>query len=275
MIGNFKGGKAHVEMKFKPDKGKSSKYYHLLYLSPNGKTTYKNGRLGSDLDHFSEYAIVYDKRVNNKKPDEPAPVKPKKATVKAPFLAKMTANGKKSLDISWTKVKGAAGYDVYLSRCNYDNKVMVVKKVKTLKGNGATAWSAKNLKKKTACKGIIKAYVMKNGKKSYISSSQSFHAFTSGGSKHYTNPKSVTVKKAKVTLAKGKTFQIKATVKKLKKGKKLINQKHTARLRYYSSNKKIVTVSKSGKIKAKAKGSCKIYAVAANGVRTTVSVTVK
>ena len=64
-------------------------------------------------------------------------------------------------------------------------------------------------------------------------------------------------------------------MKKLKKSKKLINQKHTARLRYYSSNKKIATVSKSGKIKAKAKGSCKIYAVAANGVRTTVSVTVK
>jgi uncharacterized protein YjdB len=42
-----------------------------------------------------------------------------------------------------------------------------------------------------------------------------------------------------------------------------------------TSNSKVATVSKSGKITAKGKGTCKIYVVAVNGVRKTVSVTVK
>ena len=46
-------------------------------------------------------------------------------------------------------------------------------------------------------------------------------------------------------------------------------------LRYVSSNKKIATVSKSGKITAKSKGSCKVYVIAVNGARKAVRVTVK
>lgn len=42
-----------------------------------------------------------------------------------------------------------------------------------------------------------------------------------------------------------------------------------------SSNKKVATVSKSGKITAKGKGSCKVYAVAASGAKAAVKVTVK
>ena len=100
------------------------------------------------------------------------------------------------------------------------------------------------------------------------------HAYTGNGTKKYTNAKSVTVKKAKVSLKKGKTYKIKASVKKMKKNKKLMPKSHVATLRYMTSNKKVATVSKSGKITAKGKGTCVIYVYAHNGVSKSIKVTV-
>jgi uncharacterized protein YjdB len=85
----------------------------------------------------------------------------------------------------------------------------------------------------------------------------------------------VTVKKTSVKLKKGKTYKIKASVKKLKKGKKLMSTKHTAKLRYMSSNSKVVTVTKSGKIKAVGKGTCYVYIFAHNGISKRIKITVK
>jgi uncharacterized protein YjdB len=64
-------------------------------------------------------------------------------------------------------------------------------------------------------------------------------------------------------------------VTKLQKGKKLMPAGHAPKLRYVSSNKKIATVSKSGKITAKSPGSCKIYAIAVNGARKTIRINVQ
>ena len=83
------------------------------------------------------------------------------------------------------------------------------------------------------------------------------------------------MKKTKVKLKAGKKYKIKAKIIKRDKTKKLMPATHTKQLRYISTNKKIATVSKSGKIKAKAKGSCRIYVYAANGVSKAVKVTVK
>ena len=41
---------------------------------------------------------------------------PKPAKVKGKVVAKMTAKGKTKLVISWGKVKGAAGYDIFFAR---------------------------------------------------------------------------------------------------------------------------------------------------------------
>ncbi len=57
--------------------------------------------------------------------------------------------------------------------------------------------------------------------------------------------------------------------------KKIIPSSHAPTLRYLSSNKKIATVSRSGKITAKSKGNCKVYVIAVNGASKAVSVTVK
>ncbi|MBQ9179688.1 MAG: Ig-like domain-containing protein, partial [Firmicutes bacterium] len=202
-------------------------------------------------------------------------LKPSAPKVSGILLMKMTAKGKTSFVISWNKIKGAAGYDIFFARCNHSKKKNVPKKVKTIKGNKTFKWTKKKLKKSAEHKAYVKAFVYKNGKKTYVRTSPLMHSYTGNGTKKYTNAKSVKVNKTKVTLKKGKTFKIKAKVKKVKKSKKLLPKKHSATLRYITSNKKIATVSKSGKIKAKTKGTCNVYVFAHNGVSKKIKVTVK
>jgi uncharacterized protein YjdB len=56
----------------------------------------------------------------------------------------------------------------------------------------------------------------------------------------------------------------------LKKGKSKISKK----IKWKSSNKKVATINSKGKITAKKKGTCYIYAYAQNGLAQSVKVTV-
>lgn len=199
---------------------------------------------------------------------DPAPAK----KVSGLLLARMTSSGSRNLVISWTKVNNADGYDIFFAQCGKGNKA---KRVKTVKGNKTFKWTKKSLKKKASYRTFVKAYVLKNGKKTYVRTSPTVHAYTSGVRGKYTNPKSVIVKKTSVSLKAGKTYKIKACVTRLKNRKKLMPTGHAAKLRYVSSNKKIATVSRSGKIKAKSKGSCKVYVIAVNGARKAIAVNVR
>ena len=109
-----------------------------------------------------------------------------------------------------------------------------------------------------------------NGKQIPIAISTSVHTATSGGK--YASPTKVTVKAKTITLKKGKSKNIKASYK-LPKGKK--TKTHIAKFRYESTNKKVVTVSKKGKLKAKKKGTAYIYVYAQNGVYAKIKVKVK
>ena len=191
------------------------------------------------------------------------------------LLASMTAKGKKAMTIAWTKMAGASGYEIYFAKCNHNGTQNVCKKVKTIKsGNVGKFVYKKKLKAKTSYKMFVMAFKVKDGQKVYADTSLTAHAYTSGGTKHFTNPKKVTVKQSSLALAKGQTATIEANVVKLQKKKKLIPKNHTATIRYISSNKSIAKVSKDGLVTAKKKGSCKVYAIAANGVRAAVKVTV-
>ena len=191
-----------------------------------------------------------------------------------PFIAKIKAR-KKGLVISWSKVKGADGYNVYFSRCSVGDRAKVCRKVKSIKQGKPLKWKKSGLKKGTAYKAYVKAYVLKNGKKKIIKTCPAVHAYTGNGNKKYTNAKGVKVNKSKVTLKKGKTFRIKAKVKKFNKKKVLMPKSHAPKLRYKSSNSKIAKVTSSGRIKAKRKGTCIISVFAHNGVSKTIKVTVK
>ena len=101
------------------------------------------------------------------------------------------------------------------------------------------------------------------------------HIIAGGYSETRCNPKSVTVKKTRLSLRVGKIAKISAKVSKLIPGKKLMTEHHAPKVRFWSGNKKVATVSASGMIKAKGKGSCNVYAIAQNGAYATVKVTVK
>lgn len=80
---------------------------------------------------------------------------------------------------------------------------------------------------------------------------------------------SLSLNKTKVSIKKGKTFQIKATIKP--------TNATTKTLKYSSGNKNIATVSSAGKITARKKGSCVISVKTTDGTGITkkIKVTVK
>ena len=63
--------------------------------------------------------------------------------VSGTLIAKMKTKGKTALIISWSKIKGAKGYDVFFVRCAHKDKKTVCKKVKTIKGNKKFKWTKK------------------------------------------------------------------------------------------------------------------------------------
>lgn len=191
------------------------------------------------------------------------------------LLVTMKAKGKNKLKISWTKAKGAKGYDIFFSHCNRKEKKIKPKLIKTIKGNKKFSWIKKGLKKNTAYKAYVKAWTKKGGKKKYIAKSPKAHVFTSGSSKGFTNAKAIKVKKSKISVKAKKSCKIKARVIKLKGGKKLIPTRHTTRIRYISSNKSIAKVSKSGKVKGFNKGTCYVYVFTTNGIYKKIKVKVK
>ncbi len=191
--------------------------------------------------------------------------------VKQVLLPQVSKKSKNSIKISWNKIDGATGYEVYATTCgNYDYKL--TKTVKSNKKSNCTITKVKG--KKVANKNYkfrVKAYKLVDGKKVYIAKSKDIHLIKSY--KKYGNAKAVSVKKAKITLNVGKTSKISATIK-VSKGKKQ-SSTHGEEIRYISSDENVAKVSSKGKIKAVGKGKCKIYVLAVNGKYKAVSVTVK
>ncbi len=243
----------------------------------SGKKDDKTGKKGEDGTALGKgaSAATADKAITGMKSDaDPA------GSSFAPLKLKSTKQAKNSIKLNWTKTKGAVKYVVYGNACGKKNKM---KKLATVSKNTYNVKKiSRKLKKATYHKFIVVALDKNNN---VVSSSKVIHVATNG-SKNKANPKGLTVK-AKVNkngkklkkwtktnavgVKTGKTVAIKAAITKAKKTKV---KKHVAP-RFESSNTKIATVSKSGKIKAKAKGKCIIYVFAQNGISKTIKVTVK
>jgi uncharacterized protein YjdB len=187
------------------------------------------------------------------------------------ITARATKRTNSDLTLQWTKQKDADGYLIYGNLCGKSNKM---KLVKTIKKNKTLKWTQKKLKKAKYYKYMVVAYKnVKSGKKTIkmpIAASVTIHVPTKGGKT--TVAKSVKVNKAKVTVKKGKTVTIKAS--EVKEEKKLKIKTHR-KIKFESSNKKIATVDKNGKIKGKKKGKATVYAYAQNGIYKAIKVTVK
>jgi len=132
----------------------------------------------------------------------------------------------------------------------------------------------KGLKKNRGYKAYVRAWTKRSGTKHYIgSASPILHAITGDYNAKQCNAKSVKLNKSSLTLKVGRSKTLKATVKGVKRGKKVLQ--HVRLVRYYSSDANVAKVSSKGKVKAMGKGKCTIYAIANNGVRASVKVRVK
>ena len=183
---------------------------------------------------------------------------------KLQFLSKKASN--KKIRLNWKKVSGASGYIVYGNQCGTKYKMKKLAECSAAK----KTYVAKKLKKGTYYKFLVVAYKTNAGTKKVIASSKTIHVATTGGK--VGNHKSVRLQKKKLTIKKGKAFRLKATAVAKKANKKV---KRHAPIRFESTNTKIATVNKKGKITAKKKGTCYIYAYAQNGIAKKAKVTVK
>ena len=223
--------------------------------------------------------ILYAKwTVKQSTPSDPEPSKPvvkaKRTKVNDQALSsKFSITTGKTIKVTWGKVAKADGYDVYMAYCK-KGKYTVVKSVKAAKTLSVTInkLNKKAVNQKDNVKCYVVAYKKVDGKKVTIGKSITGHAV---GKKNttVTDVKKIQTKKSAYSLKKGKTAKIKATI--VKKNNKLPLFGHTAKFRYDTSNKKVATVSKDGKITAKGKGTCYVYIYAVNGCAKKVKGTVK
>ncbi len=195
-----------------------------------------------------------------------------KATWKRPvLLLTVKAGGKKAQKLTWNKVS-AHHYEVYGTLCSKEK----FKKLASVKGTSKTF---RQLRRKDAYKYYVVA-VDSQGKR--IAKSAAQHSITGNDSGIKTNAKSVSVRAGKTTLCTGQTTKLKVSVKAERKGRVVLWKGHTSRYRYvvtdaeypYSTSR-AVKVTAGGTVKAVSKGQARIYVMAANGVRTSVVITVK
>lgn len=187
--------------------------------------------------------------------------------------ARISISGSR-LKVSWSKVKGAQGYEIYAGKCGSGMNL-----VKTVKGSANTSAVVRRIEeRKISQKGSykvqIRAYRITDGKKEILAKTLTLHA-VGNDNKNYTNAKSMKVSKTNLTIKAGGTKKIKAQIIKQNQKKKLLSRKHAALYRYDSTDKSVASVSKNGTIKGKRQGSCKVYAVAANGVKKEISVNIE
>lgn len=217
-----------------------------------------------ETDRFSTYALTY-RDVNTASVDNDDNTT-NQLTLSQNFNSlRLTAKAAKNTQaLTYVKVSGADGYLIYGAKCG--QKLMKLDDVdKTI-----TSYTVKNLKPATYYKYQVKAYKMINGKQVILSTSKVVHSVTT--SKIYVNPTKVTSNAAAVKLATGQSITVSCKVV-LPEGKK--QDEHTAVIRYESSNKVIATVNSKGKMIAKVKGTCYVYAYAQNGVFKKIKVTVE
>lgn len=166
--------------------------------------------------------------------------------------------------LSYKRIADAEGYLIYGGKCG--EKMTELVKVPA----DITSYTVTNLKQGTYYKYQVKAYQIIDGKQVIIMTSKVVHSIFKG--KTYADPTKVILNVTSVKLVTGESETVTCQVV-LPRGKKL--KGHTAVVRYEASDKAVVAVDSTGKITAKAKGSCYVYAYAQNGVYQKIKVTVK
>ena len=175
--------------------------------------------------------------------------------------------GNKAVTLSWNKISGADGYKIYGTQCNKKSKL------KKKAGKSTVKWTEKKLKAGTYYKYYVVAYKKVNGKETIIGKSDVMHVATTGKGYGYT--KKINLKSTSITLKKGKSAYIKASLVSTSKKYNKTMKEHNPSIRYISSAQTVSTVNSKGKVTARGKGTCYIYCYGVDGVSRKVKITVK
>lgn len=221
----------------------------------------------SNLDLYAKWV----KNTSGTKPDKPA------NKVTGILLPKVIAKGRHTQILTWTALKNVDGYFIYTNHCHEGRKRHYFKKVADYKASKARVYTAKKLNTYENYKYYVAAYtVKKNGRKQIVKKSVTVHSVCGNTSAKNTNVTAIKVKKHAVTIKKGQTYRIKATIYKIHKKRDILDETHCGRLRYLTKDSSIATVDyNTGRVKGRKAGKTTVYVLGVNGVRDKVAITVK
>ena len=172
---------------------------------------------------------------------------------------------KKKLTVKWGKVEGANGYYVY-------TKAAGKKYGKAVEVTDATSCTVAAKKTNKKYQAYVQAYRLVNGEK--VAIGKSLTVGSGAGSKASLNAVKIKLSKKSVKVAVKKKKTLKATVTFKKNGKKIKKTGKAAKVKFWSTDKTIATVTSKGKIKGVKKGTCYVYVMAENGLKKKIKVTV-
>lgn len=189
----------------------------------------------------------------------PVVSKAKKVTLPVPAKVRVRSNKQERLKLTWKKVKGADGYQIYQYKAKNDQYEKIASVDKR-----ATSWkSGRTLQKHTY---KIRAYKKKGKRKIYSEFSYEVSAIPYRKNAKRVNAGRINVDSDSVFLSSWESIQIKAKMKNSKYAKNKKARVYDTKLRWYSSDEKVAKVDAEGNITAQGKtGKCKIYARAHNG----------
>lgn len=171
------------------------------------------------------------------------------ARVATPKLVSAKASGKSKIVFKWKAVKGASGYTVFRKE-----KGGKWKNVTEVKGAKKTSFSDTKVTTGTQYTYSVKAFKTTKGKKT-------FSSYNKKGVTAIAGLSTLKLNSSRITLKPGKSYTLKVNGTKLAPAWK-------------SSNSKVVTVNKKGRITAKKAGTAKITATL-GGKKFVCTVTVK
>ena len=189
----------------------------------------------------------------------PTVIQAKAVTPPVPVKVRAKSCQEKRLKLTWKKVKGASGYQIY------QYKAKVKKFVKTASvGKKVLSWKSRKTSKKLTFK--IRAYKKKGSKKTYSPFSYEVTAIPYKKMAKTVNAGRVKVSRSRVSLSSYESKKVNARIKPSRHAGNKKTNVYDKTIRWTSTNPSVAKVDQKGNITAQGKsGTCKVYARAHNG----------
>ena len=183
----------------------------------------------------------------------------KTITLPVPLKVRAKSCQEKRLKLTWKRVKGASGYQIYQYRAK------VKKFVKTVSvGKKVLSWKSRITSKKQTFK--IRAYKKKGSKKTYSPFSYEVTAIPYKKMAKTVNAGRIKVSRSHVSLSSYEAKKVSAQIKPSRHARNNKAKVYDKTVRWSSTDPSIAKVDQKGNITAQGKtGTCKVYARAHNG----------